>query len=373
MSAPQGRAVVVGAGLPGLLCALELNHAGWKVTVLDRGYPGGEASGASAGILSPLPPWRYPVGARRLSRWSQNRYPVFLQELARETGRDLGYHSSGMLVLDEEPEAVEAWAEADGAPLRWIEPEAMPGVEPLLAPQSQPAAFLPDVGHVHVGRLVGALVERLTTRGVAVETLGVDALRAEAGRITGVETPDGPYAADAVVVAAGAWCAELLAPLGIALPVRPVRGQLIEFAAPEPALRHVVLGGPGRYLMPSVKQGVIAGSTLEQVGFDNSTTDEARKHLQAMAAELAPALAGAELVGHWAGLRPDNHDGLPYLGAVSAQPGLFLCAGLYTNGICAAPAAARILCDAVTGRDGEIDSAPFGPDRLKRSEAAPER
>lgn len=363
MSHAQPDVIVVGAGVPGLLTALELTSAGREVLVVDRIGPGAEATGASAGILSPLPPWHYPPAMQRLSRWSQARWPAFLSELQLHSDIDLGYHAPGMLVLDEDPASVEAWAAASGEPLRWLTPDALRAVEPLLAPPAEDAIFLPDVGHVHAGRLAQVLCDVLAERGGRCERMVVEALQVSDNAVTGVRGGTRVETAETVILAAGAWTPGLLKPLGLDLPVEPVKGQLLEYAAPSEPLRHVVLRD-GRYLMPALAGGLIAGSTLEHSGFDKRTTEAARDEIAAAAARMAPELAQTTILGQWAGLRPGNHDGLPYLGPVDGVAGLFLCAGLYTNGICGALAAAQVVADTVLGRSEELDIAPYLPARI---------
>lgn len=363
MSQSQPDVIIVGAGVPGLLIALELTAAGRDVLVVDRTGPGAEATGASAGILSPLPPWHYSPAMQRLSRWSQARWPAFLADLQALSDIDLGHYVPGMLVLDEAAEQVEAWAEQSGEPLRWLTPDALRAVEPLLAPAAEDAIFLPDVGHVHAGRLAQALCDVLAERGGRCERLAVDALQLSDRAVIGVRGGKHIEHAETVILAAGAWTPELLKPLGLGLPVEPVKGQLLEYAAPSEPLRHIVLR-QGRYLMPALSGGLIAGSTLEHSGFDKRITQAAREDIAAAATALAPALGNTAILGQWAGLRPGNHDGLPYLGPVGAVPGLHLCAGLYTNGICGALAAAQIVADAVLERSGELDITPYLPARI---------
>jgi glycine oxidase len=103
------------------------------------------------------------------------------------------------------------------------------------------------------------------------------------------------------------------------------------------------------------------GSTLEYTGFDKSTTEEALASLRASAAELLPALAKAEAVGHWAGLRPGSPDGIPYIGELESHPGLWLNCGHFRNGLVLAPASCRLLADLMLGREPIVDPRPYAP------------
>jgi glycine/D-amino acid oxidase-like deaminating enzyme len=170
----------------------------------------------------------------------------------------------------------------------------------------------------------------------------------EGGRIVGVQTDDGVLAADDVVLSAGAWSGDLLQTLGLALPVEPVKGQMILFKCAEDFLPSMVLA-KGRYAIPRRDGHILVGSTLEHEGYDKTPTAEALASLKASAIELLPALADAEVVGHWAGLRPGSPEGIPYIGAVPGHEGLWLNCGHYRNGLVLAPASCQLFATCCWG------------------------
>jgi glycine oxidase len=154
---------------------------------------------------------------------------------------------------------------------------------------------------------------------------------------------------DRVVVAAGAWSAGLLADFMPVLPVSPVRGQMIQFAASPDLLRHIVLAN-GHYLIPRRDGLILAGSTLEYSGFDKDTTREARDTLVDFPTQLLPGLGDCAVVNHWAGLRPGKSDGIPVIGGHPEIKGLYLNTGHFRNGVVMAPASAQLLLDIMMGR-----------------------
>ena len=200
------------------------------------------------------------------------------------------------------------------------------------------------------------------------EHCGVEGFLHEDGRVVGVQTAQGELRADAVVVAAGAWSGELLKTLGLELPVEPVKGQMILFKCAKDFLPAMVMAD-GRYAIPRRDGHILVGSTLEYEGFDKTPTSEALGSLRASAIELLPALAEAEVVKHWAGLRPGSPDGIPFIGPVPEHEGLWLNCGHFRNGLVLAPASCQLLTNLLLGQTPIVDPAPYAPAlRLRRAQ-----
>lgn len=354
--------IIVGGGLIGMLTARELVASGAAVTLVERGRAGQEASWAGGGILSPLYPWRYPDPVGDLAAWGQPVYPRLAEELAEETGIDPQWTPSGLLILDaEEAEKAAAWAAARRVALERVNAAQVRELEPHLGDAPEAAIWMPEVAQVRNPRLVRALRASLLARGVELrEETAVHGLRCANGRVNGVDTAAGPLEADAVIVAAGAWAAELLAPTGLDLPVVPVRGQMLLFHAAPGLVQRIVLSRD-HYVIPRRDGRVLAGSTLEQAGFDKSTTEAAGRELAAEAQRLIPALARYPVEHHWAGLRPGSPSGVPYIGAHPELAGLHVSVGHYRNGVVLGPASARLLADLVLGRPPILDAAAYRP------------
>ncbi len=353
--------LIVGAGAIGLQTARLLAMAGCKVTLVDRSSAGTEASWAGGGIVSPLYPWRYSPAVTALAHWSQDFYPLLGQRLLEETGIDPEVHVTGLYWLDLEDEAEAlAWAARENRPLRKLPVAEVEQRVPVLGRGYQNALYMDQVANVRNPRLLQALRAAVLKLGVElVEHWPVAGFLQQQGRIAGVRASDGrELRADAVVVAAGAWSGELLASLGLELPVEPVRGQMILFKCAADFLPAIVMAS-GRYAIPRRDGHILVGSTLEYTGFDKSTTAEALDSLRQSAAELVPALRDAEVVKQWAGLRPGSPDGTPYIGEVEGRPGLWLNCGHFRNGLVLAPASCQLLVDLLLGQQPGIDPAPY--------------
>lgn len=363
MMAKQQQVVIVGGGVIGLLTAYNLASEGQAVTLLERGGLGQEASWAGGGIVSPLYPWRYSQAVTALAHWSQDFYPQLAQRLFAATGVDPEVHTTGLywLDLDDEADAL-AWAAREGRPLSKVDVSAAHDAVPVLGGGYAQAIYMADVANVRNPRLVKSLkAALLALPNVTIyEQCDVSGFVLGDGRVVGVNTATGLVLGDQVVLAAGAWSGQLLGTLGLALPVEPVKGQMILYKCASDFLSSMVLA-KGRYAIPRRDGHILIGSTLEHEGFDKTPTGTALESLKASAVELIPALADAEVVGHWAGLRPGSPEGIPFIGEVPGFKGLWLNCGHYRNGLVLAPASCQLFTDLLLARAPIIDPAPYAP------------
>ncbi|GLH46808.1 glycine oxidase ThiO [Pseudomonas lactis] len=363
MMAKQQQVVIVGGGVIGLLTAYNLASEGQAVTLLERGGLGQESSWAGGGIVSPLYPWRYSQAVTALAHWSQDFYPQLAQRLFAATGVDPEVHTTGLywLDLDDEAQAL-AWAAREGRPLSKVDVSAAHDAVPVLGGGYSQAIYMADVANVRNPRLVKSLkAALLALPNVTIyEQCDVTGFVLGDDRVMGVNTATGQVLGDQVVLAAGAWSGQLLGTLGLALPIEPVKGQMILYKCASDFLSSMVLA-KGRYAIPRRDGHILIGSTLEHEGFDKTPTDTALESLKASAVELIPALADAEVVGHWAGLRPGSPEGIPFVGEVPGFKGLWLNCGHYRNGLVLAPASCQLFTDLLLARAPIIDPAPYAP------------
>ncbi len=358
----QSDTLVIGGGIIGLMTARELARRGRRVAVLDRGRTGAEASYAAGGILCPLEPWRLPGPLRQLAARALDEYPKLVAELEEAGGCRIGLRRTGLLLLDDGAfDHARHWAREYGFHCRQLTAGSVAELEPeLQAPEG--ALQFPDMANVYAADLMEALRRELSGLGVLHESIEVQGICHKGGRLTGVITTDGDMEAENVVVAGGAWSAVMLEALGRTLPVRPVRGQIIQYPAGAVTLERMVLCGR-RYLVPRPGGELIVGSTLEESGFDADTTDSGRHELATAAEGMLPRLATVPIEAHWAGLRPGAPDGMPFIGPVEGVTGLYLNTGHYQNGILLAPLSGRLAANLVCGESPDLDPAPFLPSR----------
>jgi len=256
-----------------------------------------------------------------------------------------------------------SWSRTHQHPIESLRSAGLRELEPGLA-VGDSGLWMPEVTQIRNPRMAQAARMALQTLGVVVEEHAeVTDLIVESGAIRGVETVKGRYEAEQVVVASGAWSAELLARLLVPVLVEPVKGQMILYRAEPEAIRHIVLQ-QGKYIIPRRDGHVLAGSTLEFVGFEKSTTADALAELRQAAEAMFPLLADCEVVKQWAGLRPGTPSGIPYIGEHPQVRGLFLNAGHFRNGVVLGPASARLMADLVLKRAPILAPGAYALDSL---------
>lgn len=348
--------LIIGAGAVGLVAAVELRCRGFGITLLERGEPGQEASWAGGGILFPLLPWDYPEPVTALAMAGVAGYPALAEALLADTGIDPELRRSGMLVLPPfDPAAAASWCGAHSLALESCRGRQF--VSEL--GKNEDALWLPGVFQARNPRLLQALRRWLEIKGVTiVSSAPVERLDVKANRVEAVATPRGKFSADRVIITAGAWSRELLGEHALKLDIRPVRGQMLLFKGAPGRLGPVLMKN-GTYLVPRADGHILVGSTLEETGFDKSTTAEARDKLYAEAVKLLPFLQSTPLLKHWAGLRPGSPGNIPTIGRHPAIDNLYVNSGHFRYGVTMAPASARILADLVEGRAPAIDAAPY--------------
>lgn len=359
--------LIIGGGVIGMMTALQLADAGQQVVLVERGQCGQEASWAGGGIVSPLYPWRYAPAVTQLSRWSEGVYPSLALRLLEETGIDPEYRQKGLLYLnvDDADQALD-WARQLGKPLERVGAGFVHHKEPGVAMAGDSALWMPTLGSVRNPRLAKALKARLAAMPHVTmrERCEVTGFIRKDGKVAGVTSSEGLLNAERIIICGGAWAAQLLVQLDVQLPVRPVKGQMIAYQAPQGLLQRVVLKD-GRYIIPRTDGLLLVGSTLEETGFDKTTDATALASLKQSAEAILPALAHCPVAHQWAGLRPGSPEGIPFIGALPQWPNVFVNAGHYRNGLVLAPASTHLLVDQLLGREPLIDPAPYQPTRQR--------
>jgi glycine oxidase len=334
---------IVGGGIVGCSIAYELAKAGLRACVFDKGGFGEESSAAAAGMLSGQHGMTS-FGARyHLHRDARELHAVLADELRELTGIDVGFCRWGIMDLLFTSGDVRAADRCHtlqvqaGLRVERLSREAALQLEPAITPDNQGAILYPDEAHVHNGHLTIALAEAARRKGVELYSgEPVLALLRQGERVVGVRTPLDTIRAETVIVASGAWANELVHPLKLALPVKPMRGQMLAVRT-VPRAVHQVIYGHHMYVVPRPLGETLIGATVEDVGFRKEVTLDGLEELIQAGRRVVPGIMDAPVLRTWAGLRPGSPDGLPLVGPVEGLSGFCLAVGHYRNGILLGP------------------------------------
>lgn len=359
-------AVVIGGGIIGGSIAFELARHGLRVVLLDRQKPGREASWAAGGMLSPSPHIPEDRLLVPFATASSSLYREFITAVETATGKATGFRADGALELflsadaDEKRDQVVANLERLGMEARALTGDEARRLEPELGPAVRAAVLLPDEARVNVRELTDAVLQAAALHGAEIraETEVVSILK-NGGGVEGVVaapatrtaggmsaiTPRETILANHVILAAGCFSAQV-GGIENLVPVRPVRGQMLALASGSHLLRHTVRCELG-YIVPWNNGRVVAGSTLEDAGFEKAVTPSGLRRILRAVSELAPGFDGAPIVETWSGLRPDTPDHLPLLGPTNIRR-LIVATGHYRNGILLAPGTAAFVREWIT-------------------------
>jgi len=409
------QALIVGGGLIGLTTAHYLAERGARVTLVDAGpRPASGASHANGGLITPsmAEPWNAPGVMWQLMRWigrpdaplllkprgvctsvgwmyrfmrastpqsyrestvKNIRLAVYsvstLQALRRDTGLEYGAGVRGTMKVFRDQQSFDlaqtsmSIALDEGLKVQPLGRDETIALEPALAPIESRivgSQYYPGDEIGDARRYCEALAAKLTARGCDIRyNVAVDGFVTRGPAIGSARTSSGTITADAYVLAAGAHSARLARPLGLAIPVQPVKGYSISVPmqtwSPRPALGLVddTLHAGATPIGDRLR---VAG-TAEFTGFDTTVTPARIANLQRLVDALYPqasAAARGNDIEAWAGLRPMSPDGVPIIGRTPIG-NLYVNTGHGTLGWTMAAGSGRLLAELITTGDTEID------------------
>ena len=405
---------IVGAGIVGLCSAIEASRAGLTVTVIDRLPPGEATSHGIAGVISPwsvvpqampgiwknVPKWLFdPKGPVKV-RWRD--LPAVLPWVRRffshATEAEATRVSDAMALLMHDNMAVYAdyltgsGAERlirsshlitvyrdgpkpdlsdlgsrlrlrhgadldvlDGPELRELEPDLSPDIRYGVVVRNQARTVDP-------GAVCKALARIAEGAGVRFLRAEVRSIRPEGDGFL-LEGPGLSLPAPRVLLAAGAWSAKLLKPLGIDLPLIGERGYHLVFTDPGVRLRNSISDGQAKVILSEMDAGIRIAGTAEFADPDAPPNYARARALRPLAERLLPGLRSTPAV-EWMGVRPSFPDNLPVIGRLGAFENLFGAFGHSHYGFGMAPQTARIAVDLLTGKRANQDLSFVAPDRF---------
>lgn len=352
--------VVIGAGIVGCAVAYELARRGVRVRVVERREVGQGATRASAGVLAPYIEAHDRRPLLDLTTRSLDLYDEFVARIVEDSGAAVQYVRTGTLEIAAGPDdaarlaGIHAACVEHGIGAELLDAAAVRRVEPQLAPAVRGGLLVESHGFIGASELTAALRRAAAAHGVSFETssAATRVTRNDAG--LRIETAGKAFACEAAVMAAGSWSGHVEIDGAAPVPIRPVRGQLLHLGWPAPPLRRVIWA-PDCYLVPWSDGSVLAGATIEEVGFDERATVAGVRELIDATRRVAPGVSDASFQEARVGLRPATPDELPVIGPSAAVPGLVYACGHFRNGILLAPLTAAVVADLVVDR--RLDAA----------------
>ncbi|MFI6579469.1 NAD(P)/FAD-dependent oxidoreductase [Nocardiopsis sp. NPDC050513] len=390
MSDPEFRGadvVVVGAGALGAACAYFLARAGVGVHVVERGQV---ASGTTSACEGNLLVSDKEVGPELdLALYSHG---VWHEDLA-EYGHLWEFEAKGGFVVSSGQESAEGLRDLArrqreaGIEAVDVAAEDIRQYEPHIRPGLSAAAYYPQDCQVQPMLLTAHLLRLAERMGARVST-GVTVTGFERGvrtpRVVGVRTDRGVLSCGQVVNAAGTWAGQIADLAGVGVPILPRRGFVLVTEPLPPTINRKVyaaeyvsstLSSDEGLQTSTVIEGtragtVLIGSSRERVGFDRTVSLPALRQIAAKALGLFPSLAHVKIMRSYLGFRPYCPDHLPVIGPDPRAPGLWHASGHEGAGIGLSTGTAKLLAQAMTGDEPDLDLAPFAPERF--SEVTPD-
>ncbi len=365
------RVIIIGGGIIGSSIAWRLAREGDNVTVLERERLGHEASWAAAGMIAPQAEAQASGPFFALCLKARERFASIVASLRAESGIDPEYDDAGILYLAfDETEAAELrerarWQANAGGTVEELSPTQARKLEPGIAPEVTHALYMPRDRRTDNRALTRAYIAAAVAKGATFrEGLRVDAVLSRDANCCGVRLHDGAeLAADVVIDAAGAWAGDLAGIEADHVQIYPIRGQILCFDGVRPLAGPSIFSLHG-YLVPRRDGRLLAGSTMEDVGYDKRVTLEGISQISRSACKMMPSLKSLAFREAWAGLRPATKDFLPVLGPSPSLSNFFYATGHFRSGILLSMLTGETIADLVHERVPSFDLAPFAPARF---------
>ena len=418
------KVIVLGSGVIGVASAYQLALAGHEVTVVDRQpAPGLETSYANAGEVSPgySAPWAGPGVPLKAIKWllMQHRPLVIrphldlglirwgvamlrncttvryelnkgrmvrlaeysrdcLRELRTQTGLHYDERMQGTLQLFRTQKQLDASAadisvlQRTGVGFELLDRAGCIRHEPALARVQHKflgGLLLPGDETGDCFKFTQNLAAIAVHRGVQFRHgTTIQKLQAEGGQLAGVVTDAGVLRADAYLLALGSHSPKLLKPVGVDIPVYPVKGYSITLPITDAAgaPESTVMDETHKVAVTRLGERIRVGGTAELAGYDLRLHDARRRTLEHVVTDLFPNGGDVSRAEFWCGLRPMTPDGTPVLGATSLRK-LYLATGHGTLGWTMAAGTGRVMADLISGRSPDIDMSGLTLERYSRA------
>ncbi|MBT6340341.1 MAG: FAD-binding oxidoreductase [Desulfobacula sp.] len=373
--------IIIGGGIIGTSIAFHLAKQGTQVTLIEAGELASGSSGACDGLV--FMQSKKPGVHLRLAMESLKRF----EALQKELPTDIEFRKTGGLVVIEtetEYQAMEKYVkeqQAIGLDVQMLDTISTLKNEPFLSPEIIGSTYSPLDAQVNpINLTLGFAMAARKNHAKIMTGVKVKDILVENNQVTGVATTIGKIKADLVVNAAGSMAGLISQMVGIHMPIKPRRGQIVVTHAGKSILKHCLISakyiaakhdpalagkkGQGISMEQTDNGNLLLGSTREFAGFNKENTLSGIRGIIKQTATVLPALKNFQVIRTFAGLRPFTPDGLPILGPVKSLDGFIMAAGHEGDGIALSPITGDLMSQMLLGKKPDICLDPFSPDRF---------
>lgn len=376
--------VIIGAGVIGASVAYHLTLETIQPVILEAHSIASGSSGACEGLL--LLQSKRPGIHLEMAMQSTRRFPALSEEL----GTDIEYENKGGLVVMEtveEREAMQVFVEkqkACGAEITFLATRDAREMEPALSPEIAGATYSTFDSQANPLKMTHGFLKAAKRNGAQLftQTPAKD-IRLSNGYVSAVVTEKGIIETPLVINAAGAFGARVAAMVGLEMPIKPRRGQILITEAMPPILKRCLLSakyiaakfnpkiaearGVGFAVEQTANGNILIGSTREFVGFNRKTTYEGIISIARTIARVIPSIKKLHIIRAFAGLRPYTPDGLPILGESEQVKGFIMATGHEGDGITLSPLTGEIIAQLVATGKASFPLEPFRAERFSEA------
>lgn len=384
---------VIGAGIIGLSIAYYLQKSGKKVVLIEKNEIGYGASGACDDMI--LLQSKKPGILLKMALESLEMY----KSLSRELNMDLQFERHGGMILINNEDELKVMTDfvhrqqENGLKVEIIDKQDVFKKQPFVTKNIIASTYSKEDSQVHPLKVMEGFLARSTELGMEFKKgIVIKEIEEKSGYWKIIFENGNFVEANNVVNSAGAWAPDIGKMIGIDIPIKPKKGQIV-ITEKIPSLGETNVWS-AKYIAQKLKtnskrdvkdkyshlglgfsftktsdDNYLIGNTREDVGFDKSTTYEAIKLIIKQAIEYFPVLKNVHIIRTFAGLRPAVIDGKPIIGEIEERKGFYIAAGHEGDGIALAPITGKLMADLINGKRLAFDLSELNINRFKRKEA----
>lgn len=325
MPSLENKVNIIGGGIVGCIQAIELKISGYEVSIYEKKTIGSGSTWAGGGIIFPLLPHDYRAEVNILFKEVNHYYKGLSEIIKKLFDYDIELIRNGMFVDVPDLQKLEEWLESNNYKYIASHRFGMNGI------------LIDDVYQIRPPRLIQGIRKYLKYLGINIfENENIEEKNINNARkffSNGKEIPG-----DSFIITAGAWSAQLTKKLEGK--IFPVRGQMLQYEKSKLLLENIIYKD-GTYVLQRKDGVIVAGSTLENVGFNDELSLDDYETLKNRVEKIIPQLSKIKIQKHWCGFRPGSELNIPIILKDSQQGNIFYNCGHFRYGVSMAPASAK--------------------------------